>query len=241
MTLSGEQLTRLWTRRRELFESEKARLARKIHDEISQQLTILAFELSLLQPKSKSGKQATFRVSAAKVQEIASLVHGVHQTVREITDDLRPKILDEFGLVAALQWQTRRLEKQGIRCKVITANEDVELPALLSSELFSLFQEWVDQIVRPSKIAEIEVNVEVRGAVLQMEMRTKDKGLKKQLTDSASSVAWLSIEESVARLQGKLRMLNLSRGTAILVTVPIGGEKQRSKSQPTRYASNSHH
>lgn len=216
---SRQQLSLLCARQRQLNEQEKSRLARKIHDEISQQLTILAFELALLQgPKPR--KKAAPTITEAKLRELATLVQGVHQTVREITDELRPKVLDEFGLAAALQWRCQRLEKQsGILCKLLEGPTEINLDPALSNELFSLISETIDQIVRPSKISEIEIHLGRAGDALRLTLHAKGKVLTKR--NPEASLGWLTIHEHVSRLGGRIRVTNVPPGSIIIFSIPM--------------------
>jgi len=229
MTPSRQQLSLLCARQRHLSEKENTRLARKIHDEVSQQLTVLSFELALLHGL-KAKKKKSPVLPAAKLQELTLLVQKIQQTVREISDELRPKILDELGLTAALQWHSRRLEKlAGIRCQLFQPDAEIVLPPSLSNELFCVVVEIIEHILRPANIVQLEIHLRPTSNSLRVELRIKDKKLTRRQTDPTSSVEWISVFERTSRLHARLRVSPLARrGTTIEIAVPTGNGKNGS-------------
>ncbi|MHB1025777.1 MAG: PAS domain-containing sensor histidine kinase, partial [Desulfobacteria bacterium] len=113
---SREQLRNFSGCLQSLLEEERTRISREIHDELGQSLTALKLELSLIRRKILSGGLAE---ESGKVHEVELGVSRIIRTVRKIATDLRPGILDELGVVAAIEWVAKDFQSRtGISCKV---------------------------------------------------------------------------------------------------------------------------
>ncbi|HLN90225.1 MAG TPA: histidine kinase, partial [Patescibacteria group bacterium] len=113
---SREKLRNFSRRLQALLEEERTRISREIHDELGQSLTALKLDLSLIRRKILSEGLAE---QSGKVHEAELAVSRIIRTVREIATDLRPGILDELGVVAAIKWMTKNFQNRtGISCKV---------------------------------------------------------------------------------------------------------------------------
>jgi len=227
MISAHQQLRTLCARQHGLHEQEKARLARKIHDEISQKVTILALELSLL--SSPDLKKTGAKLAVAKLRELAVLVGEISQVVREISDELRPKILDELGFVAAVQWHSQRLHKEtGIHCQFNEPVLDVDLDPAMASELFHLFQQFISELIQPAKLLSVQIFLTKGGGRLRLELRTKGKTLAGTQKSSAASLGWLSVRESALRLRAKLKVIiTPGQDTALVILIPLKNSKRR--------------
>lgn len=137
LNVSYRQLKELTEYLNKVREEERTRIAREIHDELGQQLTGLKMDAAWISKKvSRYDKPVQ-----DKIYEMMMLTDETILTIRRIAADLRPGILDDFGLVAALDWQSKEFEKRtGIPCSFSSTADDLEVSADLSTNLFRIFR-----------------------------------------------------------------------------------------------------
>ena len=122
LSKSRERLRNLTRRLQSLLEEERTRISREIHDELGQALTAMKMDLSLIR---RSLGSDGFAEQSAKIHEIELAATRIIRTVRRIATDLRPGILDELGVVAAIKWMAKNFQNRtGIRCKVVVPGAD---------------------------------------------------------------------------------------------------------------------
>src|SRR4030088_2233348 len=108
MKASYQQLQELTSRSREILEEERTYIAREIHDELGQQLTVLKMDASWLNKKLNGAGEAIKQ----KVRDLIDLLDSTVKSVRRISSELRPSLLDNLGLIAAMEWHLREFEKR---------------------------------------------------------------------------------------------------------------------------------
>ena len=134
-------------------EEERTHLARVVHDELGQILTGLKMDLAWLQGHLDPD-QASLLV---KTQVMSSLVDTTIQAVRQISIELRPAILDDLGLVAAIDWQLQDLQKRtGLQCELISALEEITLDVDGRTTVFRIFQEILTNVSRHAHATQIQ-------------------------------------------------------------------------------------
>src|SRR5271168_1782061 len=134
MNTSLKQARSLLERQQLLNQQQHKQLARKINDEVSQKMTLLALQLSLASSENSPPENW-----AVNCKDWAGLVMELGQSVREITNELQPRIFDEFGLADALRWFANSSAKDLCCCCTFTApNEDVSLEPFAANELFGI-------------------------------------------------------------------------------------------------------
>src|SRR5690606_18556556 len=107
-------------------EEERARIAREVHDDLGQQLTSIKMDIAWLRKKLREQQEPLLK----KTRAMAELIDTTVQSVRRITQELRPGILDDFGLLAAIEWQVQEFQtRTGIECQLISYVDDVRLDA----------------------------------------------------------------------------------------------------------------
>jgi len=131
---SREKLRSFSRRLQSLLEEERTRISREIHDELGQSLTALKLDLSLIRRKIHSEGLAE---QSGKVHEAELAVSRIIRTVRKIATDLRPGILDELGIVAAIEWMAKDFQRRaGIICEVSGRGADQVSDPVLSTAIF---------------------------------------------------------------------------------------------------------
>ena len=199
-------------------EEERHRIAREVHDTLGQELTGLKIELSLL--ARNVGDDAEL---ARRLSEIAGMVDSTIRSVREISAELRPSILDDLGLEAALEWQLARFEeKTGVRCRLHAGMEERLLDPEIAVTLFRVAQEALTNVARHAGAREVEVRLFREGEEIALQVRDDGRGVQEEELESASALGVLSMRERAAALGGCLSIRgDRGRGTTLEVRIPM--------------------
>ena len=196
-----------------LNQQHHKRLAARIHDEISQKMTLLALQLSLA--ASENSPPSNW---AAKCKDWAGLVMELGQAVREITNELQPCILDEFGLAAALRWFAQSSARD-VCCTVIAPNEGISLAPFAANELFGICREIVMDILVPV-VARVEIELEQKDGAVRLHLRANDNGLARELITEKALDA-IAIHDRLLCLDGTAELnRSADAGAVVTLTVP---------------------
>jgi len=168
MNTSLNQYRALMARQPLLHQQQHKRLSRRIHDEVSQQLTLLSLQLSLA--RTEENPPANW---AHMCQQWAGLVLELGQNLRTIVNELQPRIMDDLGLGAALQWYTHSNPK-GVHCTLILPRQPATLPASAANELFSICRDIVSEFLAPNGIKEATVALEQTDETVRLQLRVSE-------------------------------------------------------------------
>ncbi|HPD33045.1 MAG TPA: histidine kinase [Bacteroidota bacterium] len=216
---SREQIEKLANHLEMVREEERKEFAREIHDEIGHSLTALKLDINLLLKKRFLRED----VLEKKLNEMMVSIEQTIKTLQRISSQLRPSILDHFGLVAAIEWQAKEFQKQtGLRCKYLIPEDDIELSENKSIAIFRVFQEALTNIARHSKATRVDVSLEVINNNIELKVSDNGIGIKKEILDDPNSLGLLGMKERVNLIGGKISIGSvLNVGTTILINVPI--------------------
>jgi len=231
---SREQLRALAGRLQAVREEERTRIAREIHDELGGALTGLKIDFSLLTRAALKIENETVRTSLlAGMDSMNESVDSTIQTVRRIAMELRPDVLDDLGLVAALEWQLKDFEKRtGTRCELFPPVEDVSLDADLSTALFRIFQEALTNVARHSGATEVRVRLRADADSSTLEVEDNGKGIKKEKTLSKESLGLLGMRERAEMFGGRITVTGTpGTGTTVTVEIPPVETRERDRDQ----------
>jgi signal transduction histidine kinase len=220
---SREQMRALAGRLQAVREEERTLIAREIHDELGGALTGLKIDVSLLTRAALKIENETVRTSLlAGMDSMIKFTDATIQTVRRIAMELRPGILDDLGLVAALEWQLKDFEKRtGIGCEFFPPVEDISLDAGLSTALFRIFQETLTNVARHSGATEVRVRLRADADSSTLEVEDNGKGIEKEKTLSSKSLGLLGMRERAQMLGGRITVTGTSgKGTTVTVDIP---------------------
>lgn len=198
-----------------LNQKQHKHLARRIHDEISQKMTLLTLQLSLA--ASDDSAPANW---AAKCKDWSNLVLELGQSVRDITNELQPRILDEFGLVAAFRWFAQSLSSD-ICCAFTAPKEDISLEPFTANELFGICREIVTDILLPAGVERIEIELEQKDGAVRLHLRANKNRLGREpVTEKALDA--IAIPDRLLCLDGTAE-LNYSADTGSVLTLSVPG------------------
>jgi signal transduction histidine kinase len=218
---SRERLRNLSGRLQSLLEEERARISREIHDELGQALTAMKLELSSVRSSLISGGLAE---QAAKVHEIELAATRTIRAVRRIATDLRPGILDELGIEAAIKWMAKNFQNRtGISCKVVVPRVDRIIDPTRSTAIFRIVQEALTNIMRHAAASQVNVRMEKKDNTLVLEVRDNGIGIKDDRMFDSKSLGLIGIRERVLLLGGEALISGKpGEGTVVRVTLPVG-------------------
>jgi signal transduction histidine kinase len=219
LTSSHEQLRALAAHLQSVREEEGTRIARAIHDELSPALTALMTDLSWL----ASGLTADQKPLVAKIETMSKLVEATIQSVRKVAGELRPGVLDDLGLVAAIEWQAQEFQtRTGIRCKVILPVEDIALDSDRSTAIFRISQEILTNVARHSSASRVNISLREEAGNVILEAQDNGKGIAEREISSSKSLGLLGIRERALLFGGELRISGIhGKGTTVTVRIPL--------------------
>lgn len=221
--ISRERLRNLSGRLQSVLEEERIRISREIHDQLGQALTALKLELSLVR---RSLVSAGLAEPSAKVHEIERSVNRIIRTVRKIATDLRPGILDELGVAAAIEWMARDFQNRtGIRCKV-NLQEAGEISDVVSATaIFRIVQEALTNVIRHAAASQVIVSLKKKDDNLILEVKDNGIGIMEGQVINPKSLGLVGIRERVLLLGGETEFSGKpGEGTLLRVTIPVGNE-----------------
>lgn len=208
-------------------EEERTRISRELHDQLGQSLTALKLELAALgRAPGRAGAEGT-TLDASRLAEITNHVDGLVQLVRDISTALRPGVLDQLGLQAALEWQAAEFERQsGIHCTLDIGGALASVAPEVSTAVFRVFQEALTNVARHSGAREVRVSLEGTETALTLEVVDDGAGLPDGAATSPTSLGLLGMRERVRLINGTLILGGApGRGTSVKVVVPIGADR----------------
>ena len=213
---SQSQLRELSAHLETVREEEKARIAREVHDELGQVLTVLKFELSMLSLIMPSPTAA----QRDRLDSIQRLIAQLFQLVRDVATALRPPILDA-GIVSAIEWQARRFEaRSGIPCLVVAPETPLHLSDAQAIGLFRVLQEALTNVMRHAQAHSLEIRLTIEDGMLALSVA--DDGVGLDPAEGARSFGVVGMRERVLMLGGTLTLDGApGNGTTLLARIPL--------------------
>lgn len=221
---SHEQLRALSVYLQHIREDERIRISRQVHDELGQSLTGLKMDLYWL--TSRVPKQ--LREVHDKTKAMSAHIDSTIQTVRRISTELRPGILDDLGLVAALEWQAHEFQKRtGIHCVATSDLKEAILDEDLNTAFFRIFQETLTNVIRHANATKVIVHLKKHRGQLMLEIKDNGRGISEAEISNTKSIGLLGMRERAALLGGKVTVSGIpGKGTTVLVKIPLNRPKE---------------
>jgi len=230
---SQENLRALAAHLQSVREEERTRIAREIHDHLGQALTAIKMDLTWIGNRLSASQKALM----TKVKGTFRLIDEAVQSVRKLATELRPEVLDELGLSAAIKWQTKEFQKRaGIRCSVTLESDSFEVDRERSTATFRIFQELLTNIARHANATKVNVQVRADGGILELVVEDDGEGIAEAEVDNPKSLGLLGIRERVLPFGGKVSILGTRKqGTKVTISLPlVSGAGDEAKRQELR-------
>ncbi len=208
-------------------EEERARVARELHDELGQVLTSLKLEFMWLVDQLRNSDPKPGIQLVNKLQSLIGLIEVSIQSVRQISGDLRPAVLDHLGLREAIQWEATKFEaRTGIRCRLAWELKNEPADRTRQLAMFRILQEALTNVVRHAHAGAVRIVMRERGRMLTLTIRDNGRGITKSELASVESIGLLGMSERARLLGGRVTIAGApGRGTTVTVTVPVGSKR----------------
>jgi signal transduction histidine kinase len=192
-----------------------------MHDELAQALTVLKIDVVWL---SNQWPLADGRCRE-RLQDMAALLDGLVSSVRRLGTELRPGILDDLGLTAAIEWQLQEVHKRtGLLYELRLPDEDIALDQERATGMFRIFQEALTNVLRHAAARKVTVQLVAQPDVLVLEVIDDGKGITPAPLGDRRSLGVLSMRERAHLLGGELNIQGKSAaGTIVTLRMPYGG------------------
>ena len=220
---SRRQLRELGLRNQAAREEERISVAREIHDELGQALTLFRIELTWLENRmSKVLTERGAEPVVRKIGQMKRMLDGTLQTVRRITTNLRPPVLDELGLRAAIEWQAEGFSRRvGIRCEVDAQPLDCTCKDT-STAIFRIFQEILTNVARHAQASRVRVKLGEESGQYVMVVSDNGRGFSTTNPARPNSFGLLGMGERAEALGGRVEISSgLAQGTTVTVRLPV--------------------
>lgn len=207
-------------------EEERKRMARELHDEFGQALTGLKLDLAWLKKKvgRSSGKQPLADIQG-RLDSMTNLVDQTIHSVRRIATSLRPSILDDLGLIPALESQVRYFQNRtGLCCEFSVSSKirELDIDPSISTAFFRIAQEMLTNVARHAQASTVCLNLEREGNWMVMEATDDGIGINMGKTPSQTALGLLGLQERTQHLGGTCIIKGTPHeGTTISVRIPI--------------------
>jgi len=216
---SHEQLRTLSSHLEYGREEERKRISREIHDELGQALTALKMDISWLNKKIYPEQKTV----SEKIETMFNLINETIQKVKKISSYLRPSIIDDFGLPAAIEWEADEFQQRtGIFCVINFGPEDIIIGTNISITLYRILQEALTNIARHAKATKVKITLKKEIDKLIFIIHDNGTGIADEKINDPKSFGLLGIKERVYHLGGNVKINGKpGRGTMVRVSVPV--------------------
>jgi len=220
ITRSNNELRALASHLQDIREEERAAMAREVHDELGQQLTGLKMDLAHIGRRLSSADTAWLM---EKTQQTMALLDTTIRTVRKIATELRPSILDDLGLVAAIDWQGQEfMKRSGVTTHFRSGLAAVDLPPAVAIGLFRICQESLTNIGRHAAADHVSIVLNGDDEQLCLTISDDGRGIDLQKAGNGKTLGLLGMKERAQMMGGTLHIDSLpGKGLTLSVAIPL--------------------
>jgi PAS domain S-box-containing protein len=220
------QLRALSTHVEAVREEERTGIAREIHDQLGQSLTALVMDVSWIATRARAPAGIAMDVLLARLDEMREICRTMIDQTRRISSELRPAVLDDLGLNAAVVWQGTEFERRtGIPCVVRAAASDADLGRDVTTAVFRVLQEALTNIARHAGARRVEVELDRQHQELSLSVRDDGRGIRPEESEGLTSLGILGMRERARRVGGTASFTVAQPGTRMVMRVPLGAQR----------------
>lgn len=217
-----EQLRALSARLQSAREEEGTRIAREIHDEMGSALTSLRWELESFDNSiSKLGEQAQLQKLREKIESMLKLTETTISAVRRITSELRPSVLDDLGLIEALEWHAQQFQaRTGLICQCDCSLDNLDLNQEQTTAIFRIFQEALTNILRHAQATRVEITTAQEDGEFVLTISDNGRGITTSEKSGTQSLGLLGMHERAHLIGARLEITGVEgKGTVVTLRV----------------------
>lgn len=201
-----------------LLEKERSYIAREIHDELGQNLTAISMGLAMMK-KHISGDQRKLRL---KIKEINQIADTTLSAIKKLSAELRPQLIDDMGLVAAMEWYVHQFEKRsGITCSLELTEQEITFPQEMAINLYRILQEALTNVYKHAHASAVSISLNYSDSMVHLRIKDDGRGLAQEDKEKAHSYGIMGMEERVRLLNGQFTINGTGGGTMIQIEVPF--------------------
>ena len=226
LKVTSEQLRALSARLSSAREEEGTRIARELHDELGSALTSLKWDLEGIDKLcSEAGNQADVSQVREKMKEMMKVIDATLNAVLRISSELRPTILDDLGLLEAIEWQAQQFEaRTGIVCQIDSFVENVDLSREKATAVFRILQEALTNVLRHAHATRVNITIAEEEAEFVFEIRDNGRGITEDEITGSRSLGLIGMRERAHLVGGRIEIIGVGeKGTVLTLRVPIPG------------------
>ncbi len=201
-----------------ILEREKSRIARELHDDLAQSLTALKIDIDWMRQQPNKDSHAV----TEKLNGMRDLVDTMVAATRRIAADLRPLVLDDLGLVAAIEWLVQNFtQRHGVSCKLVVG-ENFDLPEPYASAAFRIVQEALANAAKHAQASQVEVHIARTKDALRLTILDNGVGFSTSAARKPNSLGLMGLRERAYLLKGVVNITSEpGSGTKIEVRFPL--------------------
>jgi PAS domain S-box-containing protein len=224
LSRSEGQLRALAARLQRAREEEGIRISRELHDQLGRCLTSIKMDLLFIEKLvSRQALTEDMRSITEKTQGMLEAVDETVHVVRRISTELRPGILDDLGIAAAVEWQTKDFQRRtGITCIANITEEDLEVSREQATALFRIFQEILTNVTRHSKAGKVWIHLDAQDGEVVLEVEDDGIGISSEAASQPHALGLVGMRERAAVFGGQVEIAGIpGKGTTVVVRMPI--------------------
>jgi signal transduction histidine kinase len=223
MKSARERLRALSSRIQSLREEERARISREVHDELGQLLTGVKMQLRLIENNLSDRDERSLNPVIDDLVEASEMIDETIKSVQRISSDLRPRMLDDLGLAAALGEEAGQFTRRtGIECRLTLGEMADPLPAEVETAAFRIFQESLTNVARHADAVHIDAECTTDDHVLKLTVQDDGVGINPEVIERPASLGLFGMFERASNAGGRVDINPASgRGTRVVLTIPL--------------------
>jgi PAS domain S-box-containing protein len=201
-----------------IIEAEKMRISRELHDDLAQSLTALKMDANWVRDNLPGDTDAL----RTKLDDMLAMLDSTVAATRRIAADLRPLLLDDLGLVPAIEWLVQNfIQRSNVPCTLV-ADEDIELPEPYATAVFRIVQESLANVAKHAHASEVEVHIDQLPDSVLLRVSDNGQGFLTASARKPHSLGLMGLRERVSLLKGNVQIDSQpGSGTTLHVRIPV--------------------
>jgi signal transduction histidine kinase len=206
-------------------EQERIQIARELHDELSSILTVLKLGVVRISDQLLLRDSGEFSEIIEKTQSMEEMINKSVTLVRKMITRLRPAILDDLGLIAAIEWLVEEYQQDsGLRCNLLSEVEELDIESSQATAVFRILQEILTNVARHAKASEVNISLKMVAGKFVLRVRDNGRGIRPADISKKKSFGIMGMRERASLFHWEFVIEGEEgKGTEVTLTLPVGG------------------